>query len=69
MAPKTLIRMQFLNDIIKSRHGFKTVQKFHKFRVFDKNSKFLTFATLPLFCEQAFSLGGVGYTQQFGLIK
>ena len=31
-----LIRMQFLNDIIKSRHGFKTVQKFHKFRVFIK---------------------------------
>ena len=28
-----LIRMQFLNDIIKSRHGFKTAQKFHKFRV------------------------------------
>ena len=25
-----LIRMQFLNDIIKSRHGFKTAQKFHK---------------------------------------
>ena len=39
--------MQFLNDIIKSRHGFKTAQKFHKFRVF-------------LFCEQVFSLGGVG---------
>ena len=31
-----LIRMQFLNDIIKSRHGFKTAQKFHKFRVFIK---------------------------------
>ena len=29
-----LIRMQFLNDIIKSRHGFKTAQKFHTFRVF-----------------------------------
>ena len=29
-----VIRMQFLNDIIKSRHGFKTAQKFHKFRVF-----------------------------------
>ena len=29
-----LIRMQFLNDIIKSRHGFKTAQKFRKFRVF-----------------------------------
>ena len=35
----------------------------------DKNFKFLapcllvlTFATLPLFCEQAFSLGGVGQT-------
>ena len=27
-----LIRMQILNDIIKSRHGFKTAQKFHKFR-------------------------------------
>ena len=26
-----LIRMQFLNDIIKPRHGFKTAQKFHKF--------------------------------------
>ena len=31
-----LIRMQFLNDIIKSRHGFKTAQKFHKFRVLIK---------------------------------
>ena len=30
------IRMQFLNDIIKSRHGFKTAQKFHKFKVFIK---------------------------------
>ena len=26
-----LIQMQFLNDKIKSRHGFKTAQKFHKF--------------------------------------
>ena len=33
-----LIRMQFLNDIIKSRHGFKTAQKFHKFRVCIKQS-------------------------------
>ena len=31
-----LIRMQLLNDIIKSRHGFKTAQKFHKFRVLIK---------------------------------
>ena len=31
-----LFRMQFLNDIIKSRHGFKTAQKIHKFRVFIK---------------------------------
>ena len=31
-----LIRMQFLNHIIKSEHGFKTTQKFHKFRVFIK---------------------------------
>ena len=28
-----LIRMHFLNDIIKSRHGFKTAQKFYKFWV------------------------------------
>ena len=48
--------MQFLNDIIKSRHGFKTTQKLHP----DKNCNFLspcllllTFATLPDFCEQA----------------
>ena len=26
-------KLQFLNDFIKSRHGFKTAQKFHKFRV------------------------------------
>ena len=26
-----LIQMQFLNDIIKSEHGFKAAQKFHKF--------------------------------------
>ena len=26
-----LIRMQFLNNIIKSEHDFKTAQKFHKF--------------------------------------
>ena len=45
--------MQFLNDIIILRHGFKTAQKFHKFRV-------PTFATLLRFCEQAFSLGRVG---------
>ena len=38
-----LIRTQFLNDIIKSRHGFKTAQKFHKFRVLIKNSKFMKF--------------------------
>ena len=39
-APKLviLIRMQFLNDIIKSRHGFKTAQKFYKFRVFIKKT-------------------------------
>ena len=30
--------MQFLNDIIKSEHGFKTAQKFSSF---DKNSKFM----------------------------
>ena len=29
-------KLQFLNDIIKSRHGFKTAQKFHKFRVLIK---------------------------------
>ena len=34
-----LIWMQFLNDIIKSRHGFKAAQKFHKFRVFTKTLK------------------------------
>ena len=34
-----LIRMQFLNDIIKSSHGFKAAQKFHKFRVFIKTIK------------------------------
>ena len=34
-----LIRMQFLNDIIKSKHGFKTAQKFHKFRVFFDKKK------------------------------
>ena len=27
-----VIRMKFLNDIIKSRHGFKTAQKFLGFR-------------------------------------
>ena len=32
-----LIQMQFFNDIIKSRHGFKTAQKFHKFRVLIKS--------------------------------
>ena len=31
-----LIRMQFLNNIIKSEKDFKTAQKFHKFRVFIK---------------------------------
>ena len=31
-----LIRMQFLNDIIKSRHGFKTAQNLYKFIVFIK---------------------------------
>ena len=31
-----LIWIQFLNDIIKSSHGFKTTQKFHKFEVFIK---------------------------------
>ena len=31
-----LIRMQFLNDIIKSKHGLKAAQKFHKFRVLIK---------------------------------
>ena len=38
MAQKNtiLIRMQFLNDIIKSRHGFKVAQKIHKFRVLIK---------------------------------
>ena len=36
-----LIRMQFLNDIIKSRHGFKTTQKVHKFSFYQKFMKFL----------------------------
>ena len=27
----------FLNDIIKSRHDFKTAQKFNKFRVYQNN--------------------------------
>ena len=35
-----LIRMHFLNDIIKSRHGFKTAQKFHKFSFYQKFMKF-----------------------------
>ena len=43
--------MQFLNDIIKSRHGFKTVQKF---RVFIKK-------TLDL---KPCALGGVGLKDQ-----
>ena len=36
MAPKIaiLIRMQFLNNVIKPEHDFKIAQKFHKFRVF-----------------------------------
>ena len=38
-----LIRIQFLNDIIKSRHGFKAAQKFHKFRIFIKTIKLLKF--------------------------
>ena len=38
-----LIRMQFLNDIIKSRHGFKTAQKFNKFIVFIKTLNLLNF--------------------------
>ena len=38
-----LIRMQFLNDIIKSRHGFKTAQKFYKFRVFIKTQNISEF--------------------------
>ena len=25
--------MQYLNDIIKTRHGFKAAQKLHKFRI------------------------------------
>ena len=37
-----LIRMQFLNDIIKSRHGFKTAHKFHKFRVLIKTIQHLS---------------------------
>ena len=37
-----IIRMQFLNDIIKSRHGFKTAQKFHKFSFYQKFMKFLS---------------------------
>ena len=40
-------------------------QKFHKFRVFIKFLApcllVLMFATLPLFCEQVFSIGDVGY--------
>ena len=34
-----LIRIQFLNDIIKLRHGFTAAQKFLKFRVFIKTIK------------------------------
>ena len=30
--------LQFLNDIIESRHGFKNVKKFHKYRVFIKKT-------------------------------
>ena len=41
-----LISMQFLNDIIKSRHGFKTAQKFHKFRVFFKTLNLWNFWTV-----------------------
>ena len=37
-----LIRMQFLNDIIKSKHGFKTTQKVHKFLIKTKFMKFLS---------------------------
>ena len=33
------IRMQLSNNIIKSEHGFKTAQKFHKFRYFIKTQK------------------------------
>ena len=36
------IRMQFLNDIIKSRSGFKTTQDFHKFLIKTKFMKFLS---------------------------
>ena len=35
-----LIRMQFLNDIIKSGHSFKNTQKFYKFIVFIKTLSF-----------------------------
>ena len=38
----SLILMQFLNDIIKSRYGFKTAQKFHKFLIKTKFMKFLS---------------------------
>ena len=31
-----LIRMQFLNDILKSKHGFKIAQKFLSFMVLIK---------------------------------
>ena len=45
MAPKNCnsYPMQFLNDIIKSRHGFKTAQKFHKFRVLIKTNELILF--------------------------
>ena len=44
MVPKIviLIRMQFLNDIIKSEHRFKAAQKFQSF---DKNFKFMKFSS------------------------
>ena len=38
-----LIRMQFLNHIIKSEHGFKTTQKFYKFGVLIKTLNFRKF--------------------------
>ena len=41
IAPKFAIhvRMQFFNDFIKSGHGFRAAEKFHKFKEFYQYSK------------------------------
>ena len=41
--------MQFLNDIIKSRHGFKTTQKFHKFLIKIKFMKFFAISNQAIY--------------------